>query len=364
MMKYSYTFLMMLFSVIGWTQNTTVYLDSLTDSIRKEHNIPALAVAYVTPDNFYYGIAGTTKINNDEKVTLKSKFHIGSNTKAVTSFIAMKLIEENKISIETKFFDLFMGMKSDRNASYHEITFGDLLSHNAKIPPYTAGNEFTKLPEFQGTPSEKRKAFSEFLLKENFVEKGTYSNAGYVLAALMMEKVSGKSYEELLQSTFSDLKLDYFMGFPNKENIHHPWGHWIEFFMNVPLEPDHFYQLEDFMASAGDLSMNLVDYSKFIQLHLKGLFVADNYLKTDSYKKLHSGLQGMSYGWGNFQKDNQVFSYHDGSTGTFYTHLLISHETQTAVIVFANAADVNTRKGIYALREKVMQNSSKFVNNH
>src|SRR5690606_42015118 len=182
-MKKIYPVLLMLFSVTGWTQNTAIYLDSLTENIRKEYNIPALAVAYVTPNSVYYGIAGTTKINNDEKVTLKSKFHIGSNTKAVTSFIAMKLIEENKISIETKFFDLFMGMKSDRNASYHEITFGDLLSHNAKIPPYTAGNEFTKLPEFQGTVSEKRKAFAEFLLKENFVEKGTYSNAGYVLAA-------------------------------------------------------------------------------------------------------------------------------------------------------------------------------------
>lgn len=362
-MKKIYPVLLMLFSVVGWTQNTAIYLDSLTENVRKEYNIPALAVAYVTPNSVYYGIAGTTKIDNDQKVTLKRKFHIGSNTKAVTSFIAMKFIEENKISLRTKFFDLFKEMKSDKNALYHDITLGDLLSHNAQVHSYTAGNEFTKLPELKGAVSDKRKAFAEFVLTETPVAKGTYSNAGYALAALMLEKTSGKSYEELVQNTFSELGLDYFIGFPNKENIDNPWGHWIEFFTNVPLAPDHFYQLEDFMVSAGDLSMDIVDYSKFIQLHLKGLFVGDNYLKTESYKTLHLGKSNMAYGWGNIKNNEQTFSYHDGSAGTFYTHLLISHETQTAVIVFANAADANTQKGIYKLREQVVQNNDNFVNN-
>ena len=363
MKKISLSFVLFsLVSFVSFSQKSNVYLDSLTESFRKEHKIPSLAVAYVTTDSIYYGISGTTKIDGTQKVNLKNKFHIGSNTKAITSFIAMKFIEEDKISLETKFFDLFKEMKSEKNTFYHEITLGDLLSHNAGIQSYTAGVEFKKLPDFKGTTSEKRKSFSEFVLNENSVPKGTYSNAGYVLASLMLEKIGGKSYEELLKKTFSDLNLDYFIGFPNKESIDNPWGHWIEFITNIPLAPDHFYKMEDFMVSAGDISMNIIDYSKFIQLHLKGLFGEDNYLKSENYKALHLGKPNMAYGWGNAKSNSLTFSYHDGSAGTFYTHLLISHEMKTAVIVFANSADTETQKGIYKLREQVMENNHNFAN--
>jgi len=213
------------FFAIGFSQNTNSYLNNITDDIKKEYKIPAIAVAYVTLDQIYYGISGTTRIDTNQKVTLKNKFHIESNTKAITSFIAMKLVEENKISLDTKFFDLFKKMKSNQNIEYHSIYLGDLLSHNAKIQPYTIGNEFTKLPNFKGNVSNRRKSFAEFVLTEKPIDQGTYSNAGYVLASLMLEKISGKSYEELLKNTSLDLEMDYFIGFPNKESIDNAWGH-------------------------------------------------------------------------------------------------------------------------------------------
>jgi len=254
---------------LGCLKRPMFILDSLTESVRKEYKIPAFVVAFVTVDKIYYGISETNRIDSNQKATLKDKFHIGSNTKTITSFIAMKLVEENKISLNTKFFDLFKEIKSDENTWYHQITLGDLLSHNAQIPPYTTENELSKLPKFKGNVSDKRKLFSEFVLREEPVKRGIYSNAGYVLASLMLEKTTNNTYEELLKNIFSDLELSYFIGFPNRENIDNIRGHWVEFLKNEPLAPDHFYKLEDFMVSARDISMSILDYSKFIQLHLK-----------------------------------------------------------------------------------------------
>src|SRR5690554_7237522 len=87
--------------VLGFSQTTSPLLDSFTENIRKEYNIPALAAAYITTDSIYYGVSGTTQITNHQKVTLQNKFHLGSNTKAITSFIAMRLIEDYKIDLKT-----------------------------------------------------------------------------------------------------------------------------------------------------------------------------------------------------------------------------------------------------------------------
>lgn len=358
-MKNLFTLLLMFSSVCGFSQAVNPLLDSFTKSIQQEYKIPALVVAYITTDSIYYGVSGTTQITNHKKVTLQNKFHLGSNTKAITSFIAMRLIEDYKIDLKTPFFDLFKELESDQNKAYHSITLGDLLSHTAQIQSYTSGTEYMKLPEFKGTISEQRKAFAEFVLSEEPVARGTYSNAGYVLASLMLEKVSGKNYEELVQNTLEKLNMDYFFGFPNKQDINQPWGHWFESDINTPLPADHFYKLNPIVAPAGDISMNIIDYSGFIQLHLRGLH-NDNYLQKQSYYTLLFGKKEMAYGWGNATMNELTFAFHDGSAGTFYTHMILSKDMNVAVVIMANAADALAQEGIFRLEEKIFRHYDQF----
>ncbi len=221
---------------------TTSEIDHLLDSVLMAYEIPAMVAAVVKSDTIYFGYSGVSKLNETIKVNLKSKFHLGSNTKAITSFIAMKMIENNQISLETKLFDLIPELKEGSREDYFKITLGNLLSHRAKIRPYTSDKEHAKLPEINGDISEKRMKFVQFVLSQKPARKEySYSNAGYVVAALMLEKAAGKSYEELLDETFSELKLDYFIGWPNKENIENPWGHCTEWSKELKaLPPDQF----------------------------------------------------------------------------------------------------------------------------
>ena len=203
----------------------------------------------------------------------------------------MKMIEDKQISLESKLSDIVPELTGTL-PDYLSVTLSDLLSHRAGIQPYTSSTEYQKLPEFKGSISERRKQFAQFVLNECPIQLKvgntySYSNAGYAIAALMMEKISHKTFEELVDITFKRLGLDYFWGFPNKKNVKNPWGHWNNNGDNmIALPPDHDYKLMDCVAPAGDLSMDIIDYSKYIMMNIDGLLGNDNYLKSESYQQI------------------------------------------------------------------------------
>ena len=326
-------------------------LDSLILKTLSKHKIPSMTMAYIQPDTIIYGIGGTIKLDSSRDVTLFDKYHIGSNTKAFTSFLAFQLIEAEIITLETKFIDLFPELKNDIRKDYLSITLSDLLSHNACVKPMTKGIEFKKLPKFTGTTSEKRYQFSKHILGLKPVKKGEYSNAGYVLAAMMLEKTLNESFEDLLGRSLTSQNLNFAFGFPNKENLDSPWGHWIEKKALIALPPDHEYKLEDYVLPAGDLSINTVDYSKFIQSLLKGYIGKGNMLKKDAYEKMFYGLQPYSYGWGNQINEAGKLAFHDGTTGTFFCHTIISTTHEFALIIIMNSATSEQIEDLYALRD-------------
>ena len=110
------------------------------------------------------------------------------------------------------------------------------------------------------------------------------------------------------------------------------------------------------MLAAGDMAMSIVDYSKFIQLHLRGLKGENNYLTSQDYQKLHFHLEDYSYGWGNQVTNKSKISFHDGSAGTYYCHTILMPTKDLAVIIMTNSALSNQVKGIYELRELIIRN--------
>ena len=192
------------------------------------------------------------------------------------------------------------------------------------------------------------------------MKKGTYSNAGYVIASYMLEKASDKTFEELVKYYCEELGIDCFYGFPNKERKLNPWGHIEENGVLISLGPDDPYELEDFMLAAGDMAMDILDYSKFIQINLQGLNGASNYLSQDSFEALHFKFEGYSYGWGNSISEEQKLSFHDGSGGTYYCHTILIPQNDLAIVVMTNSAENKHVEGIYQLRDMLIENEKKY----
>ncbi len=355
-MKKRILFLLLLMPVCSFSQELSLALKEKIKQAQQESQIPAIGVSLITPQTVYTFVNGKTQIGKKEKVSAEAKFHLGSNTKAITAFIAMRLIEQKKLKLETRFFDLYPELRSGAQLEYYEITLGDLLSHEAFIPGYTKGSELAKFRKLKGSASDNRYAFAQEVVQDKPAKNGTYSNAGYVLATLMLEKVTDKTYRQLLEETMDDLNLDWFVGFPNKETSSNPWGHWLENGSLTALESTHDYKLPNFMSSAGDVAMNLKDYSTFIQLNLNGLLGKSNYLKAEDYNRLHFDSSPYAYGWGNKLESGDRISFHDGSAGTYYCHTFIDAEEELAVVIATNTASNEAVKAIYALREWIINN--------
>ncbi|MEM8523478.1 MAG: serine hydrolase domain-containing protein [Bacteroidota bacterium] len=338
-------------------------LKELAEHLRVKNNIPGMAVAVVRADTIpEIFVLGHRRGGHPDKVQLDDLFHIGSNTKAMTAFAAAHLVEQGIIDWSSRFFDLYPDWKNEIDSSHWDVKLGGLLSHRAKIKPYWTEEEFDSLeliPINLGTKSERRRAFSKYVLTQPPTIPDSigyrYSNAGYSIAAQMLEKASDMTWEELLLKVFNnDLNLGIGFSWPNKVDENQPWGHWTEDGQLSTCPPDDDYNL-DFLEPGGDVHISLPSYCKFIQLQLQGLSGRDNYLKSSTYDLLHNDRKNSvyAYGWANFVQDDYNYSWHAGSAGTFLTKVFIDKTASVAYIVMMNTNSPEAWNLETELREKM-----------
>ena len=315
-------------------------------NIRKEYNLPAIGAAVIRMEKIEDAeVIGIRRLGDESKVTLSDCFHIGSNTKSLTAMLAAMIVEDGLLDWETKVIDVFPELKNTIHYSYMMITLKDLLYHRAGIPPYNLVGSFDKIPAFSGTVKQKRKQFVLWQLKQE--PKGKtgeyeYSNAGYDIAAAILEEVTKKSWKELIvEKIFKPLKLSSAgFGWPANKNPEQPWGHWQKMNDRTPVEPlppDHEWKLPDIDAPSGDIHMSIPDFARYVQNHLRGLNGKGNLLLSQTYKTLHKPNGEYAMGWRVEKINTQNCSFHYGSGGTFFAAMLVSHEKNIAVVVATNS---------------------------
>ncbi len=314
----------------------------IVSEARKKFNLPAIAVITMNADDILTSdVQGVRALNTTDNATMNDLFHIGSCSKSVLSFIAGKLADEGKIQWKTRFFELFPELKESSKPEYLPITLEDLLLCKAGIAAYTAGAD--PFPEVN--PDHSKYDFAKYLLLQtpaaklhngsfNFV----YSNASYTIAALMLEKVSKLTYEELISKYLvSELDINTYIGFPNTFNPQQPWGHIFNKGTTDVFPPDHPYRLNKLIIPAGDLSMTPLGFARFVQLNMQGLRGKDNFLTSHTYKHIHYAYPGFSLGVGNGKMGNYVYSGMDGSAGTFFCRAILIPEAGFAFTIMTNA---------------------------
>ncbi|MDJ0692378.1 MAG: serine hydrolase domain-containing protein, partial [Xenococcaceae cyanobacterium MO_188.B32] len=312
-------------------------------------------------------VQGVHKADSDEKASLDDRFHLGSNAKAMLSFVAAKMVEENQIYWKTKFFDLFPELKAEAKRDYHNITLQDLLSHRSKVWQLQRTEEFMEVPEHIWSDDEEtiNVELIEWVLQQEPVnlENATfaYSNAGYSMAAMMLEKVSQKPWRDLIQEHIGNgLGLDIDFGWPNEKDEHQPWGHGAD--ENGKLVPvkkgmEDLFLLPPELKPAGDVNIEIMDYAKWLQMHLRGLRGEDNYISSESYHHLHFGLDAYALGWGNFEFDEQNhLSGHQGSDLFFLAKATILPEKDLAFFILTNVGD---SESVDYLNAKILQKYDK-----
>src|SRR3972149_550101 len=132
-----------------------------------------------------------------------TKFRLGSITKQFTSMLVLQLVEEGKLSLEGKLSDYLPYYREDTGK---KVTIHHLLTHTSGIPSYT------NLPNFGREVSRNPYQVEEFVKKycsgDLEFEPGakfSYNNSGYFLLGAVIDKITGKPYEQALNERILDV---------------------------------------------------------------------------------------------------------------------------------------------------------------
>ncbi|WP_312765399.1 serine hydrolase [Epilithonimonas sp.] len=335
--------------LLSFNLKAQVFSDKI-DSIRTQYKIPALGIAVLTSDSVLeMNVYGINKIHSDSKIGLKNRFHIGSNTKAVTSFIAADLVSKGKINWNTGFFSLFPELKTTQNEA--DFTLVNLLNFKTPLTSFSYDTDIPKSLKMTGTNQEQRYKIAKYLLGRKSVDKNEdnlyLTNLGYVLAGLMLEKASRKSYNLLVEELGKNLGITFQFGSPNVKDKMQTYGH------DSELNPINTENIKlNWLLTAGNLNISLTDYSLFIQNYLQGIQGKGKILEQNVFDQLLFGFPKFSFGWFNMTNDKGTsFIRNFGNANGFMSSVTIMKEKNLAIIILGNVSSGLAQEGI----EKVFE---------
>lgn len=133
-------------------------------------------------------------------------FQIGSITKQFTAAIILQLQEQNKLSVNDSISKFIPGYPNG-----NKITIENLLTHTSGIYNYTNDEVFMKNNAVKPISIENLIAlFKNKPLDFNPGEKYSYSNSGYILLGYIIEKITGKSYFQVVhENIFQPLGMNH-----------------------------------------------------------------------------------------------------------------------------------------------------------
>lgn len=333
-------------------------LGRLLEPIRADRGLPALAAIVLSGDRIIaQGAVGTRQTGSAEAVTLRDKFHLGSDTKAMTATMIARLVERGQLKWDTTVGEVFGSVES-MDAAWRNVTLAQLLTHRAGAPhDLEAGGLGAQLRQRRGTPSEQRLQLVRGVVSRPPVNPpGTtylYSNAGFAIAGAMAEVVTGQPWETLMQDElFGPLEISTAgFGAPGTPGaLDQPVGHTADG-QAVPAGPRA--DNPPAIGPAGTVHMSLPDWARFIALHLRGDPANPQrqarLLKPESFAWLHAAATGpgekYAAGWlvterawarGAGAGDHGLALNHAGSNTMWFCVTWLAPERDFAVLIACN----------------------------
>lgn len=327
------------------------------EAIRKQHDLPALAVVVVKDGRICDRVAvGVRKWGDATPVTTNDEFHIGSCTKSMTATLAAILIDEGKLRWDTTIAEVFPELKGKMDKQYETVTVEQLLHQRGGVPTDPPPAAWKRAWQELGTPMQQRREFIEAVLREPpAAAPGTkmiYSNQGYVIVGAMLEKITGQDFETLMtDKLFKPLHMESAgfgpPGTPGK--VDQPWGH-RRLLLTFPLQADN----PPVLSPAGRVHCSLDELARYAMFHLRKP-EANGLLKPETFARLHAPPEGLvtnplddyACGWVILKRDwgGGNVLWHNGSNTMWYIVMWLAPEKNFSVIVATNIAGSGAEQG-------------------
>lgn len=335
----------------GSAQVSAGQIDAVFASL-KSGNAPGAAVLVVHNGKAVFRRGyGVTDLRTLAPIDAETNFRLASFTKQFTAACIMLLARDGKLRYDDHLTDFF----PEFPAYGKSITVRNLLNHTSGLPDY----EDLLMKQYPDTPPEKVPQILDAGVLKLLEQQSSgrfapssqweYSNSGYAVLAMIVEKVSGKSFGQLLQERiFTPLQMKNTVAYEKGKNevAHRAYGH--------SKEKDGWRQTDQSPTSAvlgdGGIYSSLDDLEKWDRALREHTLLSAAEMEPALTPVQPTGVpakfpegRAVSYGFGWFldpYRGHKRMS-HDGETIGFRTTIQRFPDNQLTVIVLANRVDVD-----------------------
>lgn len=168
-------------------------IDSFLQAQVKANRIPGLAVAIVQGDEIIF-TKGYGEAASGKPVTPQTQFYIGSVTKGFTALAVMQLVEQGKLELDAPVQKYLPWFKVADPEVSRQITVRHLLNHTSGLGD--AGDP--NVSAYTSSLEEQARLLAEVRPTAPVGSQFQYYNPNYRVLGLLIEQVSGESYDEYL----------------------------------------------------------------------------------------------------------------------------------------------------------------------
>jgi CubicO group peptidase (beta-lactamase class C family) len=322
----------LIFGQAGW-------LDSLDNYIAKEvidYNVPGLAIGIIKDDTIIFKHCyGEANLNTHSKVSQETVFPIASCTKTFTATCIGILVDEGKLQWNDKVIKYLPDFKLSDPQITKELTISDLLTHR------------TGLAQFEGdllwygtnySSKEIIDRMQYYPIKSDFRTQFAYQNVMYLVAGMIIERVSGKTWHEFLkEKIFTPLSMD-----KTTSSISQlPLNNYAVQYLGNQQAPFINY---DNAGPCSSVNSNIHDMLNWLQMWIgQGVYNENTILSRDVYQtmtspKMITNNPDESYGFGWYigtEKGEKVI-FHNGFLPGCRSTVFIIPEMKIGIVILTN----------------------------
>lgn len=276
--------------------------DAALDAVFAAAGPPALAGAIVTRAGLAWsGVRGLRQAGGTEVATLEDRWHIGSNTKAMTAAVFARLVEAGHSTWDLTLAGAFPALTLD--PAWRDVPLTRLMTHRSGLVDRdiigldwlgVARSDPRSLPEQRAAIAAA--AFSR--PPSGRVGGFAYSNAGFIIVGAAIEAITGRAWEDVMRAELFQPLGQTSAGFgpPPHPNA---WGHRSVGGRLLPMNPaDPGADNPLALGPAGTVHMTVADNARWVQAILGS--GPEGWLSADSLTRLTTTTEtapAYALGW-------------------------------------------------------------------
>lgn len=338
----------------------SLHLQSLLDTARDKHGLIGMGAVVATPEGgiIAQAVSGA-RVRGGVAIQTGDAWHIGSNTKMLTSLGWARLVEAGSARWGMTLGEIFES--GELHPGWREVTIEELLAHRSGAAP-NPGVFWMTGAGINGDPvaQQRERLVASTLQKPPAGKRGAYvySNLGYIIAGHAMEQVAGtgETYEQLMRRLVIDQApqgAGIGFGFGPPKAIQ---GHKAGLFGGLRAAGTGRYaDNPPAFASAGTVHISLAGHALLLLPFLEGPDALPEAMRRKLLTPHPDAGADYAMGWGiQTGKDGKPIYLHAGSNTMWLSQVVLLPERGTVIIVNTNAAGKQADNAIRELTGQLM----------